>query len=200
MGGHNYIENKINKYSWIRKVSAGNNKNAEEHFTDRAFWLLEEGFFAYLGTADAEGTPHVTPVIFVHDKRKIFFLTSKIAKKLKNIRENRRVALLIDVRDPLDFYNNRAVLVQGKAKPYGLLDSMMHLPTLLRVRRLLSEKYPKYQAKYAAEKSRLPGPWRTTLHFSRLLVEVSIERMSYMRGASQIASGSMPQIARASTS
>lgn len=152
-------------------------------------WLLEEGYFGYLGTSDSHAVPQVTPVIFVRDGKSVFLTISKVAKKLRNIRENERVAFLVDVRDPGDLANNRAVLIEGRAKIYTILDVLSNLRKALRVRASLLKKYPKYAAFYAVKGNLLPKPWRTTLFISRLLVEVRIERFSYMREAKPLALG-----------
>jgi len=150
-------------------------------------WLLEEGYFGYLGTADSRGNPQVTPVIFVQEGNSLFLTISRVAEKLKNLRQNERVAFLIDIRDPSDLANNRAVLIEGRAKIYGIFDVLSNLRRALRVRGLLLKKYPKYAAFYAAKRSLLPKPWRTTLFISRLLVEVEIGRFSYMRETKPLA-------------
>jgi hypothetical protein len=152
-------------------------------------WLLEEGYFGYLGTSDRHGNPQVTPVIFVREGSSIFLTISKVAKKTNNMRQNDSVAFLVDIRDPSNLANNRAVLIEGRAKIYGILDVLMNLRRALRVRRLLLRKYPKYAMFYAARGSTLPRPWRATPFLSRLLVEVKIHRYSYMREAKPVVLG-----------
>ncbi|WP_309492403.1 pyridoxamine 5'-phosphate oxidase family protein [Candidatus Hecatella orcuttiae] len=146
-------------------------------------WLLEEGFFGYLGTSGKGMEPHVTPVIFVFDRGCIYFLTSKVAKKLRNMRENPKVAFLVDIRDPSDPHNNRAVLVKGRVKIYGLLDGLLHLREFWKVRRLLDEKYPKYMRVYRTEKARIPKEWGTTIFLRRVLIRLDVESFVYMREA-----------------
>lgn len=152
-------------------------------------WLLEEGYFGYIGTSDSRSIPQVTPVIFVRDGNSVFFMTSKIAKKLRNIGQNERVAFLVDIRDPSDLANNRAVLIEGKAKIYGVFDVLNNLGRVLRVRASFHKKYPKYAAFYAEKGTLIPKPWRRTLFISRLLVEVEIDRFSYMREAKPVTLG-----------
>ncbi|NIN51935.1 MAG: hypothetical protein GTN80_06425 [Nitrososphaeria archaeon] len=149
-------------------------------------WLLTEGFFGYVGTVGRDKRPHVTPVIFVYDGRNVFFVTSRVAKKLKNIRENEKIAFLIDVRDPSNLYNNRAVLIQGRAKIYGLFDAAFHLLHLFKIRSLFNEKYPKYMRAYDIEKENLPLAWQKTIFISRILVEVIQEKIIYWREARPI--------------
>ncbi len=152
-------------------------------FPEEILWLLNEGKFGYVGTSDKEMVPHLTPVIFVFVDHRIFFVTSKISKKLRNIRENEKIAFLVDVRDPKNLYNNRAVLFTGRSKIYGLLDAALNIYRLLKVRRKFNEKYPQYVYKYKTEQDLLPTAWRTTLFVSRMLVEVNVEQMVYWREA-----------------
>lgn len=164
--------------------------HSEDHdFPAEVNWLLEEGYFGYLGTSDSRGNPQVTPVIFVRQGNSVFLTISKVSKKVKNLRQNERVAFLVDIRDPGDLANNRALLIEGRAKIYGIFDVLSNLGRALRVRTLLLKKYPKYAAFYATKASLLPKPWRATLFISRLLVEVKICRFSYMREAKPIALG-----------
>jgi nitroimidazol reductase NimA-like FMN-containing flavoprotein (pyridoxamine 5'-phosphate oxidase superfamily) len=155
-------------------------------FPQEIIWLLNEGKFGYVGSSDKKMTPHLTPVIFVFDGHRIFFVISKISKKLRNIRENEKIAFLVDVRDQNNLYNNRAVLFMGKAKVYGLLDAVFNIIRLLRVKSIFHEKYPEYVYKYKTEEESLPLAWRTTLFVSRMLVEVEVEKMVYWREARSI--------------
>ncbi len=155
-------------------------------FPQEIVWLLNEGRFGYVGTSDNDMTPHLTPVIFVFDGHGIFFLVSKISKKLRNMRENPKIAFLVDIRDPNNLYNNRAVLLVGRAKVYSLLDATLNIRKLLKVRSLFYEKYPKYVYRYKTEEDSLPLAWRTTIFVSRILVGVEVEKMVYWREARPI--------------
>lgn len=147
---------------------------------------MEEGFFGYVGTAGRDRLPHVTPVIFVYDGRNVFFVTSKAAKKLRNIRQNSKIAFLVDIRDPSNLYNNRAVLILGRAKVYGLLDVGLSYRRMSRIKTLFYHKYPQYMRMYETKKGELPTAWRTTLFVSRILVRVHAERIVYWREARPI--------------
>ncbi|MCG2727564.1 MAG: pyridoxamine 5'-phosphate oxidase family protein, partial [Candidatus Methanoperedenaceae archaeon] len=92
--------------------------------------IVKESSFAYIGTA-LRGVTHVTPVVYVFDGQKIFFNTSKEAKKLKIMLKNNKVAFLIDKRDMSNIYENKAVLFTGKVKVYGLLDVPLRLIQML---------------------------------------------------------------------
>ncbi len=152
-------------------------------FPREAIWLLEEGKVAYIGTSDKKMQPQLTPVIFVFVGNSLFFITSKISKKLKNIHENDKIAFLVDFRDEKNLYNNRAVLFTGKAKVYGIFDAVVNVIKLVRTRRAFFDKYPEYMNEYKKEERNLPLAWRTTLFVSRILVEMQTEKIVYWREA-----------------
>jgi len=90
---------------------------------------------------------------------------------------------LVDIRDPLNLSNNKAVLVQGTARIISFLRAITQVPRLLRVRSLFLKKYPKYAKAYREGRERLPKAWQTTLFLRRVLVMVNIEKITYWRGA-----------------
>lgn len=155
-------------------------------FPREALWLLEECKVAYVGTSDKKMQPHLTPVIFVFVGNSLFFITSKISKKLKNIRENSKIAFLVDFRDENNLYNNRAVLFTGKAKVYSIFTAIVNLVKLLRTRRAFFKKYPEYMREYQKEEQNLPLAWRTTIFVSRIPIEVETEKIVYWREARAI--------------
>lgn len=72
---------------------------------DEARRLLREARVARLATADARGSPHVVPVVFVWQKDRIYIPVDHKAKKspdpnalrrIRNLRENPRASVLID--------------------------------------------------------------------------------------------------------
>lgn len=155
-------------------------------FPIEALWLLEEGKIAHVGTSDKKMQPHLTPVIFVFVDNSLFFIASKISKKLKNIRENEKIAFLIDFRDENNLYNNRAVLLTGTAKIYGIFDAALNLIKLLKVKRAFFKKYPEYMQEYKKEGRNLPLAWKTTIFVSRIPLEVQTEKIVYWREARAI--------------
>jgi nitroimidazol reductase NimA-like FMN-containing flavoprotein (pyridoxamine 5'-phosphate oxidase superfamily) len=145
--------------------------------------LVNESSFAYVGTS-LKGVTHVTPIVYIFDGQRIFFNTSKEAKKLKIMRKNNKIAFLIDKRDMNNIYENKAVLFTGKVKIYGLFDIPLHFLQMLQARNLFLQKYPAYTRKYAT--SELPRAWQLTPIISRILVEVKPSKIIYWRGAKQI--------------
>ncbi len=93
---------------------------------------------------------------------------------------------MIDVRDPADVQNNRAILIEGKAKIFGLIDAISNLPKLVKLRSLFYGKYPHYMRKYVEERDRLPPAWRTSIFLSRLIVRIDMEKFAYWRRAHRI--------------
>jgi nitroimidazol reductase NimA-like FMN-containing flavoprotein (pyridoxamine 5'-phosphate oxidase superfamily) len=145
--------------------------------------LVKGSSFAYAGTS-LKGVTHVTPLVYVFDGQRIFFNTSKEAKKLKMMRQNKKIAFLIDKRDMSNIYENKAVLFSGEVKIYGILDLPLRFIQMLLARQLFIKKYPEYTRKYAS--SELPRAWQLTPIIARILVEVKPGKIIYWRGAKQI--------------
>ncbi len=61
-----------------------------------------------LATASKDARPHVVPVIYALDGVDIVIAIDYGTKKLKNLMENNRVALVVD-----DYHPNHAVMVEG---------------------------------------------------------------------------------------
>ena len=61
-----------------------------------------------LATASKDSRPHVVPVIYALDGENLVVAVDYETKKLRNLRENRKVALVVD-----DFHPNHAVMIEG---------------------------------------------------------------------------------------
>ena len=61
-----------------------------------------------LATASKDAKPHVVPVIYALDGENIIIAIDYGTKKLKNLKENKSVALVVD-----DYHPNHAVMVEG---------------------------------------------------------------------------------------
>jgi nitroimidazol reductase NimA-like FMN-containing flavoprotein (pyridoxamine 5'-phosphate oxidase superfamily) len=145
--------------------------------------LVNDSSFAYIGTS-LGGITHVTPVVYVFDGQKIYFNTSKEAKKLKIMQQNNKVAFLIDKRDMSNIYENKAVMFTGEVKIYGLMDIPLRLFRMIGAISIFMKKYPEYTKKYST--SELPKAWQLTPIIARILVEVKPVKIIYWRGAKQI--------------
>lgn len=110
----------------------------------RAF--LESHRVAHLATADAQGRPHVVPICYAYDGAYLYVVIDTKPKRvgpfqlrrLRNIRDNPHVAVLVD--DYSDDWSRLAyVLIRGRADV--LMKGEVHEKAL----RLLRAKYPQYR-------------------------------------------------------
>jgi nitroimidazol reductase NimA-like FMN-containing flavoprotein (pyridoxamine 5'-phosphate oxidase superfamily) len=65
-----------------------------------------------LSTINEDGTPHIAPVFFRYQDGEIHIATQDPSRKIRNIKRNNNVSVLIDITD-IPF---RAALVYGTAK------------------------------------------------------------------------------------
>ena len=79
-------------------------KKSEESFLRR----MEIG---RLATISSDGAPHVVPVSYLFKDNSFLIAVDYNTRKLRNIRRNRRTALVVDTLRP-----NRGILIQGNAK------------------------------------------------------------------------------------
>jgi general stress protein 26 len=73
--------------------------------------FLSRPLIARLGTINDDGTIHLAPVYFKYDKNEFILGTQNVSRRVKNIKRNPNVTLLIDDTNP----PFKAVLVYGKA-------------------------------------------------------------------------------------
>lgn len=114
--------------------------------TDTARAFIERHRVAHLATADARGRPHVVPVCYAYDGRHFYVVIdtkpkrvapSKL-KRVRNIGENPRVAIVVD--DYREDWGRLAyVLIRGRARVLEKKDECA------RALRLLRAKYPQYR-------------------------------------------------------
>jgi PPOX class probable F420-dependent enzyme len=114
--------------------------------TRNASRLLRAARVAHLATANAEGQPHVIPICFVYDGKNFYSpidekpkrTAPQKLKRVKNIRENPQVALVIDTYNE-DWRKLAYILVSGKARV--LLSGANHRKAV----KLLRRKYSQYR-------------------------------------------------------
>lgn len=73
------------------------------------FW--REPNLAKLATINPDGTPHVTPIWYLHDGLHVVMITRPTSRKVRNIRRDPRVTVCIDRPTP----PYAGVVVQGRA-------------------------------------------------------------------------------------
>jgi len=112
-----------------------------------ALELLSRARVARLGTADARGRPLVVPVCFVFDGARLYSAVdakpkrTRSLRRLRNIAENPRAALVVDEYDE-DWARLRHVVVEGSA---DVLESGEEHERALA---LLAAKYVQYRTGY----------------------------------------------------
>lgn len=74
--------------------------------------LFEKTYFARLGTINEDGTPHISPVYFKYIDGQIMMATQVRSRKVRNIKRNSQVSILIDVTEPV----YQGALVYGEAE------------------------------------------------------------------------------------
>ena len=78
-------------------------------FSSRQLIFLKSHELCRLATASRDAKPHVVPVIYALDGEDIIIAVDYGTKKLGNLRQNNRVALVVDEYRP-----NHAVMVEGE--------------------------------------------------------------------------------------
>jgi len=76
--------------------------------TARQMKFLKSHELCRLATASKGGRPHVVPVIYTLDGEDIIIAIDYKTKKLKNLKENPKLALVVD-----DYHPNRGLMVEG---------------------------------------------------------------------------------------
>ena len=119
-------------------------KSSDSRLTPRARRLVSSARTAHLATANKQGQPHVIPICFAFDGKRLFSpidekpkRTIKL-KRLKNIAENPCVALVVDHYEE-DWRKLSYVLIIGKARVRYSGKSHRQAVQLLR------QKYPQYR-------------------------------------------------------
>jgi PPOX class probable F420-dependent enzyme len=97
-----------------------------------------------LATVSADGAPHVVPVCPVLDGEEVVFLVMSGTAKLRNLRGEPRVALVIDdYRE--DWDANAGLLIQGSAR-------FLEGADWERARGLLNDKFTQYPTMWPIER------------------------------------------------
>jgi PPOX class probable F420-dependent enzyme len=99
-----------------------------------------------VATAGAAGVPHLVPVCHVVAGGKVYFASGDDARKVKNVAENPRATLTVDLYS--DHWGSlKGVMIQGRAR---LIERG---PPFRRIRDLLYRKYPQYAREAAISPS-----------------------------------------------
>ena len=111
-----------------------------------ALEILEDGFFAYLGTIEPGCDPHLTAMFYLwdDDSRSIYLVSTKTSRKVANIRKNTRVCVTVDRRDPKSPAGNCGVMIQGRAQliEMEIADNIVMVEFLAKYMHFLGPGYP----------------------------------------------------------
>jgi PPOX class probable F420-dependent enzyme len=102
--------------------------------TARQLAFLKAHELCRLATASKDARPHVVPVIYAIDGESVVVAVDYGTKKLRNVQENSRVALVVD-----DFHPNHAVMVEGDC------EILERGKEYLRLLRLLFDRFETYR-------------------------------------------------------
>jgi len=140
--------------------------------------VLTTSHFAYLCTTDLGNQPHITPMFYIFDGNsfELYVTVSSGSKKMQNIQGNPKICLTIDIRDAVNPFNNRGVMVQGKAVVEKTVKSLSAAgdEKLAQINKAFKKKYPFLQ------KARSPiADYRK---FSEILIRIVPKRIVFWRG------------------
>lgn len=80
-------------------------------FAQNQIAFLNSNELCRIATATRDGVPQVTPVMYTLDNENLIIATDYGTRKLKNLKENPLVSIVVDEYEP-----NRGVLIQGKCE------------------------------------------------------------------------------------
>jgi len=90
-----------------------NDNNSDDNdikFSDKEIQFLRNNEICRVATVSPGNIPHVVPVSYIFMDNLLFFATDYNTRKYKNLKENKNVAIVIDIYDST---HNRAVAIQG---------------------------------------------------------------------------------------
>lgn len=114
--------------------------------TKKVARLIERERVCRIATSGAAGVPHLVPVCPVVAGGKIYVGTGNKGRKVKNLRENPRIAVTVDIYTE-DWDRLMGVMVQGTAR---LIEKG---PRFRAIRDRLYAKYPQYRTDAALSPS-----------------------------------------------
>jgi uncharacterized pyridoxamine 5'-phosphate oxidase family protein len=167
-------------------MSAYEIPNTKSEVPEEIGKLLTECHFAYLCTVGENNRPHITPIFFVYDRNVnlMYFVSASKSRKIRNIRLNKRVSLTVDIRDPVNPFNNVGVMTEGEAGvEYELRPE--ESPSHAIFPKSALEAFEMFKRKYAILRQVEPSFSRSMnliRRFSEVLVSVKPKKMVYWGG------------------
>jgi len=112
--------------------------------------FYEKALFARLGTINEDGSIHIAPIFFKYDEGQILMATQDPSRKIRNIKRNNHVTVLIDTTD-VPF---KGALIYGTAE----LD---YEDVISKRMAIFERRLPREQAETYAR--RLSGKWKCVI-------------------------------------
>lgn len=102
--------------------------------TSKQLGYMKSHELCRFATASKDAKPHVVPVIYAMDGEDVIVAIDYGTKKLGNLRQNRKVALVVD-----EYHPNHAVMVEGEC------EILERGKEYLRLLRLLADRFEYYR-------------------------------------------------------
>lgn len=137
----------------------------------QALDVLERGAFCY-AAADTPAGPHLTPIVFVVSRDRIWLTTSRSSVKARAWRREPRVAGLVPAGEG-------SVAFSGRSTAYDLLDpatwerGLLRSPALTAASVRFTRKNARFFAGYAVDAHQVPLSWTPP---GRVFVEVELDQ------------------------
>lgn len=172
-------------------MSPRDEKSTIEKVPEKIVNLLKSSYLAYLCTTDGQNRPHVTPIFFVyHEGLNVsYFVSSLKSRKISNIRANNNVSMTVDLRDPVNPFNNVGVMTQGEATleyeilPQQCPSDMIFPEPALSAFQMLKTKY----AVLRHIEPSFSGSMSLIRRFSEVLVSIKPRKMVHWQGGGRFA-------------
>ena len=120
--------------------------------------FLETNYIARIATVSRKAYPHVSPVYYANDADSVYFTTATTTVKFRDLSENSRVSLVVDVFDA-DWLHG----VKGSSKTYekavviiGIAEVHFNGDLYMKMYADLLNKYPDYNDDLHWEPGELP--------------------------------------------
>ncbi len=159
----------------------------EHKFSEELKNLLKESYFAYLCTVDGHNMSHVTPVFFVYNEELnlIYFMSTLKSRKITNILSNNKVSLTVDIRDPVNPFNNRGMMIEGEARLEAEIKLMESPSNRVFLKKSAVNAFKMFEVKYPVLKetdSSAINLRRMMNKYTEVLISVKPKKMIYWSG------------------
>ncbi|NHJ01715.1 MAG: pyridoxamine 5'-phosphate oxidase family protein [Candidatus Heimdallarchaeota archaeon] len=154
---------------WLRRIRA----TSISKTVSQALRQEYHGFFASVSLANK---PHITPILFGFDGVNLYFNTSIVSKKIKNLQHQNRVSLILKTEDGF-----HKIIYYGKSHVYGhntfwtILYFMMFWPELFFAYKILQRKYREVLEYY--QNKNLPLRWSPKPFIARTMIKIIPEKI-----------------------